>query len=221
MEPIVWLVIVVAALAIAAVVVALRQRSHARLRNRFGPEYDRAVERAGSRKEAEQELSHAANKRDELEIRELDPESQQRFTEEWAAIQARFVDAPASAVGSASALLTTVMQERGYPVDDDDERALVVAADHPEAIEHYRAAERAYDRYQHEGQGDTEDLRQSFMHYRELFAVLVPGVGQSADHSVNGSVNGSANGSVNGARSDGHAGTADVNGYTNTTEVQR
>ena len=186
MEPIVWLVIVIAALAIAAVIVTLRHRSHAQLRNRFGSEYDRAVERAGNRKEAEHELAEAAHKRDELEIRDLDPESQQRFAEEWAAIQARFVDAPASAVGSASALLTTVMEERGYPVEDNDERTLIVAADHPEAITHYREAELAYDRYQHQGEGDTEDLRQSFMHYRELFSVLVPTGQVSAGQPVNG-----------------------------------
>lgn len=174
MEPIVWLVIVIAALAIATVVISVPQRSNTQLRNRFGAEYDRAVERTGSRKEAEHELAAAAHKRDELEIQDLDPESQRRFAEEWAAIQARFVDAPASAVGSASALLTAVMEERGYPVEDHDERTLIVAADHPDAISHYREAELAYDRYQQDGEGDTEDLRQSFMHYRELFSVLVP-----------------------------------------------
>jgi hypothetical protein len=175
MDSVVWLAIIVALVAIAAVAVfALQARSRARLRTRFGPEYDRALDRAGNRKEAEHELAEIAHRRDELDIHDLDPQSAERFAEEWSAIQARFVDTPAEAVTSASALVTTVMEVRGYPVEDDDERTLLVAADHPEVAGHYREARQAHDRYEQDGVGDTEDLRQSFMHYRELFDVLVP-----------------------------------------------
>jgi hypothetical protein len=185
MEPIVWLIIVVALVAIVLVaVLAIRARSHARLKERFGPEYDRAVERASSRRDAEQELSEVAHRRDQLEIKELDPQVQAQFAEEWAAIQARFVDTPAEAVASADALLTTVMEVRGYPVEDEDERTLLVAADHPEVIGHYREARQAHQRYVSEGEGDTEVLRQSFMHYRDLFEALVPPGPATADAPV-------------------------------------
>jgi len=88
-------------------------------------------------------------------------------------VQARFVDAPADAVASADTLLTAVMRERGYPVNDFEERASLVAADHPLVVEKYRAAHAAFDRHRRSGDTYTEDLRQSFVHYRALFAELV------------------------------------------------
>ena len=174
MKAIAWvIVIVVVIVVVAAVLLALRQRSRARLQRRFGPEYERAVERTGNRREAEQQLAEVAKKRDTLDIRELEPASRQRYTQQWDQIQTRFVDAPADAVGSASTLITSVMRERGYPTDDFDQRASLVATDHPDVVEHYREAQSAYDRHRHAGQGDTEDLRQAFVHYRALFSALV------------------------------------------------
>lgn len=174
MTTVAWvIVIIVVVVLVAAVVLGMRQRSRAQLQQRFGPEYERAVERSGSRREAEQKLADVAKKRDRLEIRELEPADRQRYTDEWAQIQARFVDAPAEAVGSASTLITSVMRERGYPTDDFDERASLVAADHPDVVEHYREAQTAYDRHRQSGGSDTEDLRQSFVHYRALFSALV------------------------------------------------
>ena len=174
MKPIVWvlLVLVVVAL-VAAALWAMQQRRRARLQQRFGPEYERVVERTGNRRAAEQQLAAVADRRDALDIRELSPASRQRWIKEWDLVQVRFVDAPADAVASADTLLTAVMRERGYPVDDFEERASLVAADHPLVVERYRAAHAAYDRHRLSGATDTEDLRQSFVHYRALFAELV------------------------------------------------
>jgi hypothetical protein len=174
MTPIAWIVlIVVAVIVVAAIVLALRQRSRMQLQQRFGPEYDRAVERTGNRRAAEQELSQVAQRRDKLDIRDLDPDSRTRFSRQWNDIQAHFVDAPGEAVGAAATLITAVMRERGYPVDDFDQRASLVAADHADVVEHYRKAQLAFDRHRNSGQADTEDLRQAFVHYRYLFNALV------------------------------------------------
>jgi len=43
--------------------------------------------------------------------------------------EARFVDEPGPAVDAADDLITSVMRERGYPVEDFDQRADLVAAD--------------------------------------------------------------------------------------------
>jgi hypothetical protein len=149
----------------------MRRRSQ--LRQRFGPEYERAVERSDSRKGAEQELAATAQQRDELEIRELSPESRARWSEQWGGVQARFVDAPGDAVAAADSMITLVLREQGYPVDDFDRRASLISVDHPEVVEHYREAHAAHSRHLESQQGDTEDLRQSFVHYRALFASLV------------------------------------------------
>ncbi len=158
-------VLVVAALAAAAFVMFQKQR-RAQLQQRFGPEYDRAVEGAESRREAESHLAGIAQQRDKLELRDLDEAERTRYSAEWEAIQARFVDEPGQAVDAADGLITTVMRERGYPVDDFDQRADLVAADHPEVVSHYREAHAAHERHRSAGGVDTEDLRQSFVHYR-------------------------------------------------------
>ena len=193
----VWVIVVIVVAAVVAAVLLpmMRRRS---LRERFGPEYERAVQRSDSRRDAEQGLKAAASERDELEIRELAPESRARWIQEWDVVQARFVDAPGDAVTEADRMLTQVMRERGYPVEDFDRRASLVAVDYPEVVEHYREAHDAHRRHRdsHRSgadqagneqarneqagneqagneQGDTEDLRQSFVHYRALFEALV------------------------------------------------
>jgi hypothetical protein len=173
-------VLVLVALAAAAAVFA-QNRRRAQLQHRFGPEYDRAVESADSRRDAEHHLTEVAQRRDELDIRDLDDTERLRYSAEWDTIQARFVDEPGPAVDAAEALLTSVMRERGYPVDDFDERAELVATDHPDVVTHYRDAHAAHQRHRNSGGIETEDLRQSFVHYRALFVALVQGV--SASHS--------------------------------------
>ena len=174
-------VLVVAALAAAAFVMFQKQR-RAQLQQRFGPEYDRAVEGAQSRREAESHLAGIAQQRDKLELRDLDEAERARYTAEWDVVQARFVDEPGQAVDAADSLITTVMRERGYPVEDFDQRADLVAADHPDVVSHYREAHAAHQRHRSAGGIDTEDLRQSFVHYRALFGALVesPDAGYSA-----------------------------------------
>ncbi len=169
---IIVVLLVLAALAAAVVSMYRKQRS-SQLQERFGPEYDRAVGEAGSKREAEQHLSDVAHRRDELTIRDLDDAEQARFSGEWDVVQARFVDEPGQTVDAAEVLITTVMRERGYPVDTFDEQADLVAVDHPDVVQHYRDAHAAHERHRSAGGVQTEDLRQSFVHYRALFAVLV------------------------------------------------
>ena len=65
------------------------------------------------------------------------------------------------------------MHDRGYPVDQDfEQRAADVSVDHPEVVENYRAAH-AISVRAHNGQADTEQLRQSMVHFRALFDELL------------------------------------------------
>ncbi len=169
-------VLVVLALLGAAFMAAQKRRQEqqrAALQDRFGPEYDRAVDQSGSQRDAEKHLAKVADKRDKLDIRDLDATERGRFTDQWDVVQSRFVDQPAEAVDSAETLISTVMRERGYPVEDFDEQADLVAADHPDVVSEYRAAHEAHERHRSSGSLDTEDLRQAFVHYRTLFVSLV------------------------------------------------
>jgi hypothetical protein len=91
-------------------------------------------------------------------------------------VQSEFVDRPGPAVDEADALVNDVMRERGYPVDDFDTRAEMVAADHPHVVEDYRHATDARRRYLDAGDtASTEELRRAMVHYRSLFERLVGG----------------------------------------------
>jgi hypothetical protein len=169
-------VLVTAAVAVVLILIlgaiAIRRQSTAQLREGFGPEYDRALEEHGDQRAAEEDLRSRRERRRGLDIRPLEPRARTRYAQRWEQTQRRFVDAPASAVADADGLLAEVMRERGYPVDDFEQRAADVSVDHPQTVEHYRAAhaisvqsagQRAY----------TEDLRRAMVHYRALFDDLL------------------------------------------------
>jgi hypothetical protein len=180
----VWIVIVVAAiaaLALALWAVAARNRRE-RLRGRFGPEYDRAVAEHGTRREAEAELARREEKHARLDIVPLAQESRDRYRRSWEELQNRFVDEPSGSLAEADQLVTEVMRERGYPMDEFDQRVADISVDHPDVVEHYRAA-RAIHGASGDGDASTEDLRQAVVHYRALFAELLE-TGQTDEEEV-------------------------------------
>jgi hypothetical protein len=168
-----WVWIVIAAAAVVVVLLAVwaasRKRRTSDLREGFGPEYDRTVEEAGSRREAESELAERQKRREELDIRPLAPGTRDRFADRWRTVQERFVDDPNSALNDAHVLVVEVMRERGYPTDDFEQRAADVSVDHPHVVENYRAAYAISQR----GDADTEQQRQAMVHYRGLFDELL------------------------------------------------
>jgi hypothetical protein len=178
-----WIVIiVVAALIVLALIGAAagRKRRTQQLREGFGPEYDRTVDESGGRRGAERELQQRQERRQQLDIRELAPAARERHLESWRTLQTRFVDDPGSSVRDADRLVQDVMRERGYPMDNFEQRAADVSVDHPHVVEHYRAAHRTWGANER-GEATTEDLRQSVVHYRALFDELLGG---AADEPV-------------------------------------
>jgi cytoskeletal protein RodZ len=170
----IWIVIAVAVVVVLALVLwsALRARRTRTLREGFGPEYDRTVAEAPSKREAESELTERQKRREELDVRPLDPAARDRYAEEWQATQARFVDDPGGAIAEADVLIQRVMRERGYPVEDFEQRAADVSVDHPEVVNNYRAAHAISIAHERE-RASTEDLRVAMVHYRSLFDELL------------------------------------------------
>jgi len=170
----VWAVIAVAVAVVLAAIVwqAIEARRSRGLKRRFGAEYGRTVEGAGSRRKAEADLAARAERRDSLDIRPLDPAARAHYKGEWQRIQARFVDDPEGAVAEADVLIQTVMSERGYPMDDFDQRAADISVDHHEVVQNYREGHRLA-RSGAIGDGNTEHLRRAMRHYRALFNELV------------------------------------------------
>jgi hypothetical protein len=168
----VLIAVLIVVVVVLAVLLMRSRRSH-RLQKEFGPEYERAVEERGDRREAEAELAERRERRSQLDIRPLEPGARERYEERWQAAQRRFVDQPAPAVAEADALVSAVMSERGYPVSDEfDQRAADISVDHPVVVEHYRAAH-AISLRATAGDASTEDLRQAMVHFRALFDELL------------------------------------------------
>jgi hypothetical protein len=184
MEPEIIALIALAVIVIAGlwIWIASRRRSQ-HLQERFGPEYDRMVETSRDRRGVESELAAREKRRSTLDIRPLDPETRDEFTRRWRDTQARFVDEPGPAVQEADGLVGEVMKTRGYPMDDFRHREADVSVDHPQVVEHYRAAHGISLAYQH-GQASTEDLRQAMVHYRSLFGELLEVDGQGESRVV-------------------------------------
>jgi hypothetical protein len=174
---VVVIVVVIAALAIGAF--EMRRR---RLRQQFGPEYDRLVSETGNRRQAEAELANRQRRVAKLDIRPLSQEENARYQGEWNAIQERFVDAPTQSVTEAGTLVSTVMRTRGYPADDQGEAMDALSVDHAPTLARYREARAISDRAGGGG-ATTDDLRNAMLHYRELFHELVEvrGDGRAGD----------------------------------------
>jgi type II secretory pathway pseudopilin PulG len=154
----------------------MRKRSHrtAGLQKRFGSEYERAVQEHGSERKAETNLADREKRVEKLNIRDLEPAEQDRFSKQWASVQSRFVDSPKGAVIEADDLVASLMKTRGYPVSEFDQRAADISVNHPRVMENYRSAHEIALRAGREA-ATTEDLRTAMIHYRSLFEELVQG----------------------------------------------
>ena len=175
----IWAWVLIALVLVAVVVwLAMRERRSRTLRERFGPEYQRTVETTDSKRDAEAELSARAKRRDDLDIRPLPAAARERYLDEWRQVQGRFVDDPEGAVRDADMLIQSAMRDRGYPVDDFEQRSADVSVDHPRVVENYREGHRLADASAR-GDGSTEDLRRAMQHYRTLFEELVEGTDET------------------------------------------
>jgi hypothetical protein len=152
-----------------------RQRSRRRtleLRERFGPEYDVALTRYGSRRHAEDALEFRLRRAAHFEIRELTPVERARFSSEWDVVQARFIDHPRGAVIEADELINAILVARGYPGGTFEQRSSDLSVRCPRLIGIYREANRVASRAGN-NEATTEELRAALIQYRAIFEELV------------------------------------------------
>jgi len=178
---IIVLIVVVLAVIGTAASIATRRR---RLRDRFGPEYDRVAAELSSRRLAEAELTDRKHRVASYELRPLSDEACEKYSARWSQVQEQFVETPSEAVGEAQALIEAVMRERGYPATGYQQTLEDLSVEHAPVLEHYRAAHAACEKAAADGAGtsaSTEELREAMISYRELFSQLLgraPAAGQ-------------------------------------------
>jgi FtsZ-interacting cell division protein ZipA len=166
-------VVVIAVIVVAAIgFISSRKRRSRKLREHFGPEYERVLKQEGDQRRAEGVLQFREKRREKFKIRPISASDRENFTVRWREVQARFVDDPRGAVTVADSLVTDAMQARGYPIGEFDQRAADLSVDYPTIVDNYRAGHEIAMRHS-EGKASTEDLRQAMMHYRVLFEELL------------------------------------------------
>jgi hypothetical protein len=167
------IVIVVAVLLVAAVVAAptlMRDTGGARLKRRFGPEYERTLrQNEGDTKATRQELSARVKRYGGIETRPVDAETAQRYGTRWNGVQARFVDEPGAAVAEADRLIGRLAAERGFPEPGTAAHFDALSVHHPHAMQGYRQAHALAEHAGAGGRRATEDLRQALVAARTLF----------------------------------------------------
>jgi hypothetical protein len=161
--------------AFVVLLVAIRWSRRRKLRQHFGPEYQHTVEVTGDRREAEKELERRQKQHEKLALREISAERKRDFRARWRRVQGDFVDNPREALIAADELVTEVLRERGYPVEDFRRRYDEVSVEHPEVAADYRRASEIGER-DAAGEATTEELREAMVCYRRLFdSVVGPG----------------------------------------------
>jgi len=176
MAPLLIVIVVIAAVVVigGAVVWYVMQQDKRRrqVREEFGPEYHRTLARTGDRGKVQKELEDRKQRVSSFDLKTLPREVAERFRNEWRTIQERFVDEPKDATTKADQLVQQVMNERGYPMAQFDQRAGDISVDHPEVVQNYRRAHQISEANER-GEASTEDLRQAFVYYRALFVELL------------------------------------------------
>lgn len=156
-----------------------RSRSR-RLKETFGPEYERAVTRDG-RAEGEKLLDERRKRVEQYDLHPLPAADRLRFLKRWDEVQGRFVDDPEAAIVEAQHLVDEVMEERGYPVGNARRQQEDISVENPAIVSHYREA-RAIAGRNDRGDASTEDLRIAIQHYRALFQNLLEGGASETVH---------------------------------------
>jgi len=154
-----------------SIVMFLQRQNSRKLRDRFGPEYDRLVRENNPRK-AETILHEREKRIAKFQIRPLGRQQSEKFAAEWRSVQENFVDDPRGAASDADRLIDQVLEERGYPVGDFEQQADDLSVEHAQVVEHYRIAHDIVSRNRKDAT-NTEQLRIAMQHYRALFEDLL------------------------------------------------
>jgi hypothetical protein len=183
------LVIVIACVATAFWVTHARRE----LRASFGPEYDQLVQERGGARAADRELLRRTSEYKKLNLQPIEAQELETYLDTWEHLQGGFIDDPVFALSSAEQLVTRMLDARGYPGDDPQERVALLSVEYGDRVAEYRTAREINQRAQ-QGKAaqvtesepatygadaagtaavgsvaSTEEIRKALLSYRALF----------------------------------------------------
>ncbi len=88
-------------------------------------------------------------------LRQLPPESRDRYIRSWQAVETRFIENPAEAVREGDRIAVMILSERGATVDDER-----TVPDELRQARHAAASD--------QGRQGTEGMRQAMVHYKRI-----------------------------------------------------
>ncbi|MGW0908589.1 hypothetical protein [Streptomyces sp. NPDC002853] len=176
---IVFSVVVVLIIALALAPSVSRERAGS-VRDRFGPELDRAAaHHHGDTKAAERELKARVRRFGNLRLRHLTPAEREQYAAQWGELQSTFVDCPGVAVAQANRLLSSLAAALGYPADSHARQVEALSVRHPRRVDGIRQLHQAAQQAA-AGGGVAEEMRQAFVAGRLLFDELLATHSQEA-----------------------------------------
>lgn len=136
-----------------------------------------AVERpAGGavRPHAERPAAERRPPRHTLPIRRLDAEGRQRYLAAWEGVQRRFPERPELALSEADTILTSLLGELGFPLDDPRPSAELLPEQHAKVLDSFRAGH-ALEQANTSSRSDREQVRRGMRHFADAFTGLLDG----------------------------------------------
>ena len=175
--------VVAVIIVIALIYFAVSKRRTDQLRSKYGDEYDRTLEAADGKRDAEADLAEREKRVSELKIRALTPAEHDRYLDRWQVAKAEFVDSPRDALGKADDLVTDVMKTRGYPVTDFEHRHKDLTVEHGDVARRYLDGHEVRERALADD-ANTEEMRAAMKHYEAMFDRLIDDIATHDDRTV-------------------------------------
>lgn len=145
-EQTVWLITGIALLALFIAVLLIGRRGNrtstgVQPQSKFGPDYDKAVQRSHSSSRDLVTLREPAGRSQNPGLRELSSTQRDQYSQWWAHVQTIFAEHPATALTEADRLTTSLMRERGYPALDRNHTLEDLTARHADLVTRLRRAQ--------------------------------------------------------------------------------
>lgn len=123
-----------------------------------------SVERAGDRRQPRQALP----------IERLSADSRERYLSAWRGVRSRYPERPVLALSEADTILTSLLGELGFPLDDPRPAAELLPEQHARVLDSFRAGH-AIEQANTSSRSDEEQVRQGMQHFDRVFSALLEG----------------------------------------------
>jgi hypothetical protein len=144
----------------------MRRRARRALQDASVPQDDRRDGR-DDRDVTERDLQRRLERRNVIQLHDIDARRHDAIRNEWIVVQIGFVDDPTRAITRASHLVRRAMTARGYADENAFAQIDLIERDHPDLAPELRRAHHAAARSR-AGDVDTEEMRRALLSYRAV-----------------------------------------------------